>query len=128
LLSEALDILLSALLGLLALDSQVVGERLGIPARVRADNLVVPVVGNRLLERLAVRRARVGNAMVREPALKLRLVPLVVYCMMVLVERHMSREMRRSDYVPVFPNQLLAVAWAARVTTRVDARENFMMC
>jgi hypothetical protein len=25
------------------------------------------------------------------------------------------------------PNQLFAVAWAAKATTRVDARENFML-
>lgn len=31
-------------------------------------------------------------------------------------------------HVPVFPNQLLAVAWAASETTTAEVRENFMMC
>lgn len=43
LLSEALGILLSALLGLLALEGQVVLESLCIPAGVGSHNLVVPV-------------------------------------------------------------------------------------
>lgn len=55
LLSEALSILLGALLGLLALGGQVVGQGLRVPAGVWADDLVVPVVLDRLLEALAVR-------------------------------------------------------------------------
>lgn len=31
------------------------------------------------------------------------------------------------QYAPGLPNQLLAVAWAARVTTRVDASVNLIM-
>jgi hypothetical protein len=86
LLSKALGILLSALLRLLALEGQVVLERLGIPAGVGSDNLVVPVGLDSRLEVLAVRGAGVGDAVVAEPALKLRLVPLVVDCFLALVD------------------------------------------
>lgn len=54
LLSEALDVLLSALLRLLALESKVVLQRLGVPAVVGSDDLVVPVVLYRVLQILAV--------------------------------------------------------------------------
>jgi hypothetical protein len=78
LLSEALGVLLGALLRLVALGGEVVLEALGIPAAVGRDDLVVPVVADRLLEALAVRGRWVRDAVVRQPALKLRLVPLVV--------------------------------------------------
>lgn len=54
LLGEALCIVFGALLCLLTAGSQVVGEGLGIPRCVRVDNLVVPVVGDGLLEVLTV--------------------------------------------------------------------------
>ena len=54
LLGEALRVLLGALLRLLAASGQVVGEGLGIPRCVGVDDLVVPVVGDRLLEVLTV--------------------------------------------------------------------------
>jgi hypothetical protein len=55
-------------------------EGLGIPAGVRADDLVIPVGLDSRLEGLAVRGAGVGDVVVAEPALKLRLVPLIVDC------------------------------------------------
>lgn len=85
LLRKALCVLLSALLGLLSASDQVVLQGLGVPRLVRVDDLVVPVVRDRLLEVLAVRGAGVGNAVIRQPSLKLRLVPLVVDCLRVLV-------------------------------------------
>jgi hypothetical protein len=42
--------------------------------------------------------------------------------------RRKTHERETSLYAPVFPNQLLAVAWAASDTNRVEARENLMMC
>ena len=78
LLSEALCVLLGALLRLLALEAQILLECRGVPAGVGRDSLVVPVGLDSRLEVLAVGRAGVRNAMVTEPALKLRLVPLVV--------------------------------------------------
>jgi hypothetical protein len=36
-------------------------------------------------------------------------------------------EMGRKLYAPLFPNQLLAVACAARDTTRVEARVNLIL-
>jgi hypothetical protein len=80
LLSEALGVLLGALLCLVALGGEVVLEALGVPAAVGRDDLVVPVVADRLLEALAVRGRWVRDAVVRQPTLKLRLVPLVVDC------------------------------------------------
>jgi hypothetical protein len=80
LLSEALGVLLGALLCLVALGGEVVLEALGVPAAIGRDDLVVPVVADRLLEALAVRGRWVRDAVVRQPTLKLRLVPLVVDC------------------------------------------------
>lgn len=54
LLSKALDILLSALLGLLALEGEIVAEGLGVPAVVGSHDLVIPVGLNSLLEILAI--------------------------------------------------------------------------
>lgn len=54
LLGKALCVLLCTLLGLLTAGSQVALKRLGVPRLVRVDNLVVPVVGDSLLEVLAV--------------------------------------------------------------------------
>jgi hypothetical protein len=135
LLSEALGILLSALLRLLALEGQVVLERLGVPAGVGSHDLVVPVGLDGRLEVLAVRGAGVRDAVVAEPALKLRLVPLVVDCFLASVYCCMTPCTNQTQngrgcllYAPALPNQLLAVAVAASVTTRVDVRENLMMC
>mgnify|MGYP006877415075 CR=1 FL=1 len=71
--------------------------------------------------------------MVAEPALQLRLMPLVVDCSVASVYCCMtpwSKDNIREGYVlyaPAPPNQLLAVAEAASVTTRVEVRENLMM-
>jgi hypothetical protein len=83
--SEALGVLLGAHLCLLALQAQVVLESADIPAGVRADDLVVPVGLDGRLEVLAVRGAGMGDVVVAEPALKLRLVPLVVNCFLMSV-------------------------------------------
>jgi hypothetical protein len=64
LLSEALGVLLSALLRLLALESEVVLQRLGVPAVVGSDDLVVPVVLYRVLQIFAVGGRRVRDAVV----------------------------------------------------------------
>jgi hypothetical protein len=50
LLSEAVGVLLAALLGLLALEAQVVLQRLGVPAVVGRHDLVVPVVLDKVLQ------------------------------------------------------------------------------
>lgn len=83
LLSKALNVLLGALLRLLALEAQVVCEGCGIPGGVGSDDLVVPIGLDSGLKALAVRRSWVGNVVVLQPALKLRLVPLVVDCVVV---------------------------------------------
>ena len=77
---EALGVLLSALLDLLAGGSQVVGELVVAPAAVRLGDVVLPVLRDEVGQVLAVGGSRVGNVVVGEPALKLSLVPLVVSC------------------------------------------------
>ena len=75
---EALGVLLSALLDLLAGGGQVVGELAGAPAVVGLGDVVLPVLLDEVGQVLAVSRGRVGHAVVGEPALKLSLMPLVV--------------------------------------------------
>lgn len=65
-------------LGLLALGLQEGAELSGIPAAVGSHDVVVPVLLNEALKILAVGRGRVRDGVIREPALKLRLVPFVV--------------------------------------------------
>ena len=72
--------------------------------------------------------------MVAEPALKLCLMPLVVhcfpesvYCCLRPCARIETKGRASVLYAPALPNQLLAVAEAASVTTRVDARVNLMI-
>jgi len=71
---------LGRILGLDALLLQVGVELVGIPVIVGRHNIRVPVLLHQCLELLSVRRGWVGNIVVRKPALKLRLVPLVVSC------------------------------------------------
>jgi hypothetical protein len=132
LLNEALCVLLGTLLRLLALDAQILLERGCIPAGVGRNSLVIPVGLDGRLEALAVGRARMRDAVVTEPALQLRLMPLVVDCVLKLVCYWSWRSQESKGkgfvlYAPVLPNQLLAVAEAASVSTRVDARENFIL-
>lgn len=75
---EALGVLLSALLDLLAGGGQVVGELVGAPVAVRLGDDILPVLRNQVGQVLAVGRGRVGDVVVGEPALKLSLMPLVV--------------------------------------------------
>lgn len=78
--NESILVLLGRLLGLDALLLQVGAELVSIPRVVRRDDVGVPVLLDELLEILAVGRSGVGNVMVRKPALKLGLMPLVVRC------------------------------------------------
>lgn len=75
---QALLILLGPLLDLLALRRQVVLQTLRVPGAVGLDDVVLPVVLDQVLEVLAVGGRGVGDVVVREPALQLRLVPFVV--------------------------------------------------
>lgn len=69
-----------ALLRLGTLLLEVVVQLVRVPATVRSDGIAVPVALDQLLEVLAVSRCGVRNIVVREPALKLRLVPFIVGC------------------------------------------------
>lgn len=77
---EAVLVLLSALLDLLAGGAQVVGQLGGVPAVVGLDDIVLPILLDKIGEILAVGRSRVGDVVVGKPALKLSLMPLVVSC------------------------------------------------
>lgn len=52
----------------------------GIPAAVRGDDVVVPVLLHKGFQVLAVCGSGVRDGVVREPAFELGLMPLVVYC------------------------------------------------
>jgi hypothetical protein len=77
---KAVLVLLGALLDLLASGGQVAGELAGSPAVVGLGDIVVPVLLNKVGKILAVGRGGVWDIVVRKPALKLSLVPLVVSC------------------------------------------------
>lgn len=68
----------SGVLGLDALLLKVTAQLLGIPAVIRSNGMVIPVVGHEFLQILAVSGRRVGNVVVGEPALQLSLMPSVV--------------------------------------------------
>lgn len=80
---QAVLVLLSTLLGLLALSGQVRLELVGIPAVVWGSDLVLPVLLDQVLKVLTVGSGRVGNVVVGEPPFELGLVPFVV-CWMAL--------------------------------------------
>jgi hypothetical protein len=61
---------------------QVGRELVGIPTAVWGGNVVIPVVLYEVLKIFAVRGSGVRDAMVREPAFELGLVPFVVRCAM----------------------------------------------
>ena len=62
-------VLLSTLLDLLALRSQVVGQLVGIPLVVRLDDMVLPVLLDEVLQVLSVGWGRVRDVVVGQPAL-----------------------------------------------------------
>ena len=67
-----------AVLGLDTLLLEIVVQLLRVPAAVGGDSIGVPVAMDELLEVLPVSRCGVGDAVVREPALQLGLVPFIV--------------------------------------------------
>lgn len=77
---EAVLVLLSALLDLLTLGAEEVGELVDVPRVVRLDDVVLPVVLDQVLQVLAVRSSWVRDVVVGQPALQLGLVPFVVCC------------------------------------------------
>lgn len=79
LLNQRFGVLLGALLNFLALEGQIVVQSLSIPAIVRRNNLVVPVVLDQVLKILTVGGGGIRNVVIGQPTLKLRLVPLVVH-------------------------------------------------
>lgn len=55
------------------------GAQVGaVPALVGGDDIVVPVLLDEILEVLAISRGWVGDVVVREPALKLGLMPFII--------------------------------------------------
>lgn len=76
---------LGTLLGLNALLLQISAQLIRVPVLVGRDGVALPVLLDQTLEILAIGGRRVGDIVIREPALELRLVPLVVYCLMVSV-------------------------------------------
>lgn len=78
--NQAVLVLLGTLLGLLALGAQVGLELLRVPAVVGLGDLGVPVVLDKVLQILAIGGGGIGDVVVREPALELGLMPLVVGC------------------------------------------------
>lgn len=75
---KALGVLLRALLDLLPLRGQVVGELLRIPLVVGLGDVILPVGLDEVLEILTVSGGGVGDVVVGEPSLELSLVPFVV--------------------------------------------------
>lgn len=67
-------------LGLLALGLEIGRELSSVPRAVGLNNIIVPVLLYEALEILAVGRAWVRHGVIREPALQLGLMPLVVDC------------------------------------------------
>jgi hypothetical protein len=77
---ERVATLFGRLLGLKALLLQIVGELFCVPRLVGLDDVGIPFALDELLEIFPVGGGRDGDAVVRQPPLKLRLVPLVVGC------------------------------------------------
>jgi len=69
---------LGSLVCLLALGLEVVLKLGSVPLAVRSYDLLIPVLLDQALQVLAISRRRVGNVVVRQPALELSLVPFVV--------------------------------------------------
>lgn len=75
---QAILVLLGTLLDLLALAAEVALQLVCIPLVVRLGDVVLPVLLHEVLQVLAVGWSRVGDIVVRQPALELSLMPLVV--------------------------------------------------
>ena len=78
LLEQAVLALGGALLCLLTLGGQVRLELLGVPVVVWCSNVVLPVLVDQIDQVLAISWGRVWDVVVRQPSLKLGLMPLVV--------------------------------------------------
>lgn len=81
------DVRKQTILVLLSLSRHIVASSLqiraqlgSIPFVVRLYNIVIPVLRDEVLQILAVSRSWIWDVLVRQPPLKLRLVPLVVDC------------------------------------------------
>ena len=77
---QAVLVLLSTLLCLLALGAQVVLELIRVPVIVWLGDIVLPVLLDQVLQIFTVGCGRERNVVVRQPSLKLGLVPFVVSC------------------------------------------------
>lgn len=92
------------------------GAQVGaVPALVGGDDIVVPVLLDQRLEVLAVRGRRVRDVVVREPALELGLMPLVVDCETGILSASNDGDEDENDEGCIIPalvpgNQLLAAA------------------
>ncbi|KAG9938486.1 hypothetical protein KCV05_g189, partial [Aureobasidium melanogenum] len=118
---EAVLVLLSTLLDLLARACDVVLELLGVPSVVGLSNLVVPVVLDQINEVLAVGRGRVGNIVVREPSLQLGLMPLVLQQALLILST------TNILHLPALLNQVLAATdCAPRASTAAVAKLNLI--
>ena len=78
------------------------------------DDLGLPVVLHKILEIFAISWSWIWDVMVRQPALKLGLMPLIVGYLSVSFES----SCQRSGNLPALLNQVLAVAVDARPRTR----------
>lgn len=116
---EGVLVSFGALLSLDALVGEPGLEVLGGPRVVGLDDVVVPVGLDELLEILPIGGSRVGDVVVRQPALELRLVPLVVSWRGGQLSAAMGGKGQRID-VPALENQLLATTpWTARAVRTV---------
>jgi hypothetical protein len=80
----------------------------------RIDNLSLPVVLDQVLEIFAISWSRVRDVVIREPTLKLSLVPFVVCC-----RRSIGALVFRAAIdLPALLNHVLAVAVEAKPATR----------
>jgi hypothetical protein len=78
LLNELLLCVGGALLQRLAPEGEVLLQLRDAPVVIRSDDVVVPVLLDEVLEVPSVRRRRVRDVIVREPAIQLCFMPLVV--------------------------------------------------
>ena len=64
----------------LALVFQVLAQLGCVPAVVRGNDVVIPILSNEVLQILAISWSGVWDVTVRQPSLEFRLVPFVVCC------------------------------------------------
>lgn len=100
--------LFGTFLNLLSLRSNVGIQLRGVPAVVWLGDLVLPVGLNKINKLLAVGRSRERNIVVREPSLKLSLVPFIVGCDMKrqCLELHRLNEGYLELHRPALLNQV----------------------